>query len=371
MTRARTRGAGRTWNLPVWTAVVILAGLAAGLGPAEAAKGKSEAKKTESVGDADRSVEKAIAALEAGKTDLAVQELTSAVTGGKISQGKLAQALYYRGLAYRKQGKPAQAIADFTSALWIKNGLDAQQRNDALLNRAGAYRDAGLADQAEADEKRVAAAVKGGAPSARAATSEVKAQESAAQQTSSGSGLGGFFSALFGGSSTAQAPASQEFATSVAPASGRGAAGAQQVSSWSTETGPSTTAKSAGASSRPKPAAARQSAAGWEDGTVVRKVSARQTAATPATTGSTGKSSTHVQVAAVRSRQEAQAVTARLAQIGAAVPGKREAEVEEAVMGNMGTLYRVRLGPFASAAEVQSACPRLREAGFDCLVIGH
>ena len=38
-------------------------------------------------------------------------------------------------------------------------------------------------------------------------------------------------------------------------------------------------------------------------------------------------------------------------------------------MGNMGTLYRVRLGPFASAKDVQSACPSLRKAGFDCMVI--
>ena len=53
----------------------------------------------------------------------------------------------------------------------------------------------------------------------------------------------------------------------------------------------------------------------------------------------------------------------------AAQTGKREAVIEEAVMGNMGTLYRVRLGPFASSKEVDSACPRLRDAGLDCLVL--
>lgn len=370
MTRARKTGAGPNWKLRLWPAVALLAALVAGTMPAEAAKGKSEAKKAETVTGADRRIEAAIAALESGKTDRAVQELTSAISGGKIAQARLAQALYYRGLAYRKQGKPAQAIADFTSALWIKNGLDPQQRNDALLNRAGAYRDAGLADQAEEDEKRVAAtaAAKGQAGAVRAASTQHRVQESAPAPTTSNSGLSNFFSALFGGSPTAQPPADQGFATSVSPA--QGVMHPQQVSSWSTETGPAKPEKRAARSTGAKSAAAAQSAAGWEGSTVVSKASVRQAAATPPTTGSTGKAATRIQVAAVRSRQEAQSLAARLAEFGATQPGKKEVAIEEAVIGNMGTLYRVSLGPFASTSEVQSLCPQLRKAGLDCLVIG-
>src|SRR5690606_34378113 len=91
----------------------------------------------------------------------------------------------------------------------------------------------------------------------------------------------------------------------------------------------------------------------------------------PATTASTGRSADKgqfVQVAAVRSRQEAQAVATRLQQIGATA-GSRETTIEEAVMGNMGTLYSVRLGPFASVDELERVCPSLRKAGFDCLAI--
>lgn len=367
MGRARTARTGWGRSGSIWTFAVVLAvGLLAGSAVATAAKGKSEATKSgQAAQEAERTIETGIAALEAGKADLAVQELSSAITGGKISQSALARALYYRGMAYRKQGKPAQAIADLTSALWIKNGLNGEQRANALANRAGAYRDAGLKDQAEADEKRVAAgAAASQAQTARTAAASSPSQQAVAPSASSG-GLGGFFNSLFGSSPAAQEPVSQGFATSVTPpeASGRTAARsapAASVSAWSTQANPS--------------------APGWKDSTEVRRID--RSAGTPETTGSTKASVTkavartevpagryHVQVAAVRSRQEAQAVAAKLKAIRAA-GAERDAAIEEAVVGNMGTLYRVRLGPFASAGEVQNLCPSLRKAGLDCLVIG-
>lgn len=357
MTRARKTGARRTGNRPtIWTlAALLAAGFALGsTQSAEAAKSKAAATKSDSGVEVERAIDAAIAALEAGKVDHAVQELTSAISGGKVAQKKLARALYYRGLAYRKQGKPAQAIADFTSALWIKNGLDEQQRADALLNRAGAYREAGLSDQAEADEKRVAAtaAARRQGAAASAGNAPVAAPQPAA---SSGGGLGSFFDSLFGSAPAAQEPVAQGFATSVSTADSGARQGARAV-----------------------PAAPTVS--GWSSATVVSKADSRQPAA-PATTASTGVTVTkavartsepdrgyHVQVAAVRSRNEAQAVAARLAKIGAA-SGNRDAAIEEAVMGNMGTLYRVSLGPFGSATEVQRVCPQLRDAGLDCLII--
>ena len=58
----------------------------------------------------------------------------------------MAKALLYRGIAYRQQKKPAQAIADLTSALWLKGGLAEADRSDALKQRTSAYQEAGLAD---------------------------------------------------------------------------------------------------------------------------------------------------------------------------------------------------------------------------------
>ena len=48
--------------------------------------------------------------------DQAAQALSQALQGGLPSR-QMAKALYHRGVAYRRQGKPAQAISDLTSAL--------------------------------------------------------------------------------------------------------------------------------------------------------------------------------------------------------------------------------------------------------------
>ena len=49
--------------------------------------------------------------------------------------------------------------------------------------------------------------------------------------------------------------------------------------------------------------------------------------------------------------------------------GQREPEIDETVVGNMGSFYRVRIGPFASPQEGQAACSKLKGSGFDCLVV--
>ena len=61
----------------------------------------------------------------------------------------MAKALFYRGVAYRQQKLPAQAIADLTSALWLKGGLGGNDRADALRQRTSAYQEAGLAESGE------------------------------------------------------------------------------------------------------------------------------------------------------------------------------------------------------------------------------
>ena len=50
-------------------------------------------------------------------------------------------------------------------------------------------------------------------------------------------------------------------------------------------------------------------------------------------------------------------------------PKPRQPEISEAVLGNMGTFYRVRIGPYADAKEPQQLCGGLRSSGFDCLVV--
>ncbi len=76
-----------------------------------------------------------------------------------------------------------------------------------------------------------------------------------------------------------------------------------------------------------------------------------------------------LQVAAVRSRSEADALAASLVAKHGSELGARQPEISEAVLGSMGTFYRVRVGPYADAKEPQQLCGGLRSSGFDCLVV--
>jgi tetratricopeptide (TPR) repeat protein len=93
-----------------------------------------------------KSLEAGISAYQEGAIEVAVETLSDALLQENLSQTKAAQALYYRGLAYRELGKPGQAIADLTKAMAVKNALSKGDLKVAARNRAGAYREAGLAD---------------------------------------------------------------------------------------------------------------------------------------------------------------------------------------------------------------------------------
>ena len=93
-----------------------------------------------------KSLETGIDAYKDGAIGVAVESLSDALQPGNLSATKTAQALYYRGLAYRELGKPGQAIADLTKAMAVKNALSKADLKVAARNRAGAHREAGLAN---------------------------------------------------------------------------------------------------------------------------------------------------------------------------------------------------------------------------------
>jgi hypothetical protein len=177
--------------------------------PGKARPARAAAKKDPAV--AEREIEAGIASLQAGKASVAVQQLTATLTGGGLPSAQMAKALYHRGVAYRQQRMPAQAIADLTGALWIKNGLGDSDRADALEMRAAAYRDAGLPDQTDPDSKKLAAAKAGDAskvaatappPSEGNANEAVVASAAPTEAPASAGGLGSFFGSLFSGASS-------------------------------------------------------------------------------------------------------------------------------------------------------------------------
>ncbi|MGH1418317.1 MAG: SPOR domain-containing protein [Hyphomicrobiaceae bacterium] len=98
-----------------------------------------------SVQQARETILSGIKAFEGGDNKKAVSSLSYALSSGGLTSTDMAKALYYRGRAYRKQGRHAQAISDLTSAIWLKNGLSESEKAKARAERAAAYKTAGVA----------------------------------------------------------------------------------------------------------------------------------------------------------------------------------------------------------------------------------
>jgi cell division septation protein DedD len=282
-------------------------------------------KKKQDASEAQRAVEAALKLLEAGKAEAAVEQLTATLGAGSLPPAIMAKALYYRGMAYRQQQKPAQAIADLTSALWLKGGLSETDRADALRQRASAYQEAGLG---QGGQPKVAALPAG----AHAET----AQGSSASTTTSASG-GGFnlFANIFG-DGTATTTSAPE------PPANQGAHAPTAVASR-----------------------------GWASSTEVHEAPREAQSRELVTAAIPRKPEGHfrVQLALVRSEREAQAMAAKLKREHAAALAALEPEIDQTVLGNMGAFYRVRVGPFTNAQEGQALCARLKGSGLDCLVV--
>ncbi|MFN0219198.1 MAG: SPOR domain-containing protein [Hyphomicrobium sp.] len=188
------------------------------------------------------------------------------------------------------------------------------------------------------------------APSLAAAPVDTSAP--AASNTSTGgvslTPVSEFFSNLFGGS-----PSPQPIAAAGAPAT--------TASTGPIESTPPTATsewqQAAVTPTTPGPAAAPKAAPA-----PAAKPVKQAAAATP-----TGKYKLHI--AAVRSRAEAEAVAQKLAQTYGQVLSSRQPTVDEAVIGSMGTFYRVRVGGYANPEEPRGVCNKIRTSGFDCLVV--
>jgi cell division septation protein DedD len=85
--------------------------------------------------------------------------------------------------------------------------------------------------------------------------------------------------------------------------------------------------------------------------------------------GSVTKGKFKIHLAALRSKAEAEALAQKLIAEHGAELGNHFPVVDEAVIGSMGTFYRVRIGGYASQDEPRSLCNKLRTSGLDCLVV--
>ena len=320
-------------------------------GEEEAAKKAPAKKKRQDPAEAQRAIDAALKLIEAGKAEPAAQALSAVLTGGNLPPAIMAKALFYRGVAYRQQKLHAQAIADLTSALWLKGGLGGPDRADALRQRTSAYQEAGLAETGEplapAAIPNVSSAPTRTASAEQSWGSETPPSAPAAPKQS-GSGWNPF-AGWFGGSSAqpASPPPPQPAA-------------------------PPTTASIDTAEPSPAP---RPRTSAWTRNTEVHSSDPPPVAASPAPVAPSPppvakpEGRFRIQVGMVRTQDEAQALAGKVRREHAAALAAREPEIDQAVVGNMGSFYRVRVGPFATQQDGQAACVKLKGSGLDCLVV--
>lgn len=296
-------------------------------------------KKRQDPAEAAKAIDAAHKLIESGKAEAAANSLTATLTAGNLPPGMMARALYYRGTANRQLQKPALAIQDLTQALWIKGGLTDSDRAEALRQRQAAYADAGVGDSGTF-------ASAGTSPGNRVASSEAVTTGSNAPQSGFAGGGWNIFGNLFGSSSSsapapaptaAPAPPPQSQPKMAAPAS------APIVSGWSSQT----EVRPQAVAMAPQPAASAPMPA---------------PAAAP-------EGRFRIQLGLVRSESEASSLASRVSGELAGVFETRRASIDQTIVGNMGTMYRVRVGPYANANEGQAVCGRLKGTGLDCLVV--
>ncbi|MEK7265543.1 MAG: SPOR domain-containing protein, partial [Pseudomonadota bacterium] len=127
-------------------------------------------------------------------------------------------------------------------------------------------------------------------------------------------------------------------------------------------TGPAVAATTPAAKPEAKPATAPTSAS-----TATPKAETPKPTVTYRTGGAlTG--SHLVQIGAFRSQAEADGQWSKLqGKLGSYMDGKSQ-DVERADLGDKGTFYRLRIGPFASSDDAKTYCAGLKERGTDCLI---
>ncbi len=367
------------------------------------------------------------ASLNTGKYEDAVRQFSATVNDNDSTVAQASKALYMRGIAYRKLGFPGRAVADLGAAVWL--GLGSSDKTRALVNKGLAFREAGLSSQAEAalsQARRTSSA--GEVQRVIAQDSGARAVASTSVQDAGPSGsVWDRIVPSFGSSdgsepapaeAQAQAPASAPAAApaptqtaEAAPSTGWDASVADEtaeqsgnaVSRWfgsltgssaSTATAP---APSATTPAPPPPAAQSTSSAStatrtaaapppsaesWaantqtvsedESGTAVGRWFSRQTSSSsapaPAAAPAPQGGGYTVQLANSRSQSEAQALWKKAKssnpQIASVSP-----RIETVDIGDFGTFYTVKLGPFASQSEGTKVCNALKRGGTDCSVI--
>ncbi|MGH6865348.1 MAG: SPOR domain-containing protein [Methyloceanibacter sp.] len=360
----------------------------------------------------DAGLKSGTASLASGNYDSAVRQLSATVNSEDASETQAAQALYLRGIAYRKLGQPGRAISDLGAAIWL--GLPASDRVRALVNRGLAFRSTGLSSQAEDELSKARKAgsssevekliSEDGGGSAAVAAFATEVSPNAGYETES--------SALRARPAPTPAPSTPRTAEG-APSGGWSASvsdgsepppseGGNRVSRWfgSLTDSISSSGKSAPPPAPEPPAAAipseqvpreraaaatPPSASSWASNTQTERAvtdaapsggggaigrwfsrSDDTPAVAPSPSAASGGAYT-VQLANSRSEAEAKALWQKVR--GTSEIASAQPRIEKIDIGDFGTFYSLKIGPFADRAQSAKVCNALKRNGTDCSVV--
>ena len=93
-----------------------------------------------------------------------------------------------------------------------------------------------------------------------------------------------------------------------------------------------------------------------------------QAAVPPPPPATGGRGGFQLQLSTSRSEGEAQALWKQVSSANAALAGKAPA-IEKVDIGNFGTFYSLKVGPFPDKAESLKVCNALKRNGVDCSVV--
>jgi tetratricopeptide (TPR) repeat protein len=389
----------------------------------------------------DAGLKNGAASVAAGKYSDAVRQLSATINSENASPGEAAKALYLRGIAYRKLGEPARAVADLGAAVWL--GLPEPDRVKALVNRGLAYRSAGLSKEAEAElasARKVGGSTEvdkliaegGGATESAASLAAFSTEVRPGDQASaSNEGSSWFSLSRFRNRSGTPAPAatpqpepaptrtasaSPQWTTTTSKPGETEAPGAWSTSvanadppsntTTATRSGnrftrwfgsvsdsapapapapppqPAPTTQTAAATPQPsKPPAAAAASSSWSTTTENASAdaggeekksswrlfgrSAEAEPAAPPAAPSSGSGGYQLQLANSRSEGEANALWKKISQ-SQGLSGVSH-EIEKIEIGNFGTFYSLKIGPFPDKAQSVKVCNALKRNGIDCL----
>jgi hypothetical protein len=366
-------------------------------------QGADDAQKEQAAEAARKAYDTGLKEFANGRYQPTVDQLSAALKGNLTAQ-QMAKALYTRGIAYKKLSKPGLAISDLTSALWLKNGLIGKERETATAERSEAYKMAGIQDTGKGAEHVVADTGTNSGPNAGSAGLSAAAIAQAAAGSKSGTAEGSDTATPIT-RQDASSESAQDAARARAAYAPVDALAASSVSTTGTTTAPAQAQSSSfgssvtgffsnlfgGSSGAPPetPAAVTTAStspavpetSSWSNATVVNEHKIEPSPTThdkhfqtavvtppPAKTPAT-KGKYKVHIAALRSRAEAEALAQKLVAQHGAELDNHVPTVDEAVIGSMGTFYRVRIGGYASQEEPRGLCNKLRTSGLDCLVV--